>query len=681
MSLNSSSLCAALVATVVASPVVAQEQSVARRWNEMLLESIRRDFARPTVHARNLFHISASMWDSFAAFDERADGWLIHEDHAMADTQAAQEEAISYAAYRMLKHRFAGSPGFPVMSPQYDALMVSLGYDITNTSPVGNSPAEVGNRVALGYKSFGLADGANEANSYANTTYLPINPPLIVALPGNPNIVDLNRWQPLALSFFIDQNGQVIPGGYPPFLSPEWGRVAPFAMDASHRNTHLRNGAEWNVYQDPGAPPYIGGVGNDQYKRGFEMVVTWSGHLDPADGVMWDISPGGIGDAELPADADDYDWFYDHLEGGDIGHGWKVNPVTNLPYEPQIVPRGDYSRVLAEFWADGPTSETPPGHWFEIYNHVSDHPGFTWRMSGQGPVLSELEFDCKAYLALGGAMHDAAICAWSTKGWYDFVRPISAIRRMGQLGQCTDPTASAFHPLGINLTPGYIELVTPETTAVGQRHEELAGHEGNIAVRSWRGPNAIADPANQTAGVAWILAKNWWPYQRPTFVTPPFAGYVSGHSTYSRTAAEIMTLLTGSANFPGGMGEFHAPANQYLVFEDGPSVDVTLQWATYGDASDQCSLSRIWGGIHPPCDDIPGRLMGFQIAPRAFNKALELWHPACVADLDGSGAVDGADLGLLMAAWGLANGPDFDGNDLTDGADLAVLLSSWGTCQ
>ena len=112
------------------------------------------------------------------------------------------------------------------------------------------------------------------------------------------------------------------------------------------------------------------------------------------------------------------------------------------------------------------------------------------------------------------------------------------------------------------------------------------------------------------------------PYQRPSFVTPPFAGYVSGHSTYSRAAAEIMTLLTGDEYFPGGMGEFIAYKNEFLVFEEGPSQDVILQWATYRDASDQCSLSRIWGGIHPPADDIPGRLIGEKIGKSAFSFAL-----------------------------------------------------------
>ncbi|MEL7534948.1 MAG: hypothetical protein AAFN10_26840, partial [Bacteroidota bacterium] len=60
------------------------------------------------------------------------------------------------------------------------------------------------------------------------------------------------------------------------------------------------------------------------------------------------------------------------------------------------------------------------------------------------------------------------------------------------------------------------------------------------------------------------------------------------------------------------------PKDEFLVFEQGPSVDVTLQWATYRDASDECSLSRIWGGIHPPADDIPGRKMGKAVGLRSF---------------------------------------------------------------
>ena len=57
-----------------------------------------------------------------------------------------------------------------------------------------------------------------------------------------------------------------------------------------------------------------------------------------------------------------------------------------------------------------------------------------------------------------------------------------------------------------------------------------------------------------------------------------------------------MTALTGDHFFPGSMSSFEIEKDEFLVFEDGPSVDMTLRWATYRDASDQCSLSRIWGG-------------------------------------------------------------------------------------
>jgi len=96
---------------------------------------------------------------------------------------------------------------------------------------------------------------------------------------------------------------------------------------------------------------------------------------------------------------------------------------------------------------------------------------------------------------------------------------------------------------------------------------------------------------------------------------------MSGHSTFSSAAAQVLETITGDAYFPGGMGIFDAAQNQFLVFEDGPSEDITLQWATYRDASDQTSLSRIWGGIHPPADDIPGRLIGMDIGEDAVNLA------------------------------------------------------------
>lgn len=585
--------------------------TVAKEWNETLLDAIRLDFARPTVHARNLYHTSAVMWDAWATYDTNALGLFFTEKNQAVDVAAARHEAISYAAYRLLAWRFDQSPNADVTLPAFDQKMSDLGYDINVTTTAGDSPAAIGNRIAANMIAYGMSDGANEANGYENQYYLPVNDPLLPDFTGNPDITDANRWQPLALDFFIGQSG-IIVGEYPDFLSPEWGVVRTFSLRPEQANDYTRDGQLYRVYMDPGAPPYIGTASDADYKSGFTQVVEWSSFLDPSDGVMVDISPGARGNNTL---------------GTNNGNGRGVNPITGQPYATNMVPAGDYYRVLAEFWADGPDSETPPGHWFTILNYVTDQ--LTNKVIDGQPV-DDLEWDVKSYLALGGGMHDVAISAWGIKGWYDYIRPVSAIRYMCDQGQSSDANQASYNVNGIPLMPGTIEVITQASIAPGERHEHLAGNNdvnvGSIAVRAWRGPDYIGDPETDTAGVGWILCGDWWPYQRPSFVTPPFAGYVSGHSTYSRAAAEILTALTGSEYFPGGIGTFSAPANQFLVFEEGPSVDIELQWATYQDAADECSLSRIYGGIHPTADDIPGRLIGYQIGQQAYQHALTFFR-------------------------------------------------------
>jgi len=616
--------------------IPSEGETTARIWNEALLNAIRNDFARPTVHARNLFHISMAMYDAWAAFDEVAITYFLGKTHGNytceysgiaipINVQKARNEAISFAAFRLLMHRFASSPGAAQTIPAAKKLFSTLGYNEANMSTdySTGSAAALGNYIAAKIIEFGLQDGSNEANQYANQYYQPVNGFLQPEYPGDPNCTDPNRWQQIKLVVSIDQNGQPVSSS-PPFLSPEWGNVFPFALTEEDLTVYQRDGHDWKVYHDPGTPPQldkVNGTGlSSEYKWNFELVSIWASHLDPSDNVQIDISPASNGNIQLedyPATVGDYHTFYKLEEGGDIGQGYSINPRTNQPYQPQIVPRGDYARVLAEFWADGPKSETPPGHWFTILNYVNDHPQFEKKFKGQGEAMDPLEWDVKAYLMLGGALHDAAIAAWGIKGYYDYTRPIFAIRYMAGLGQSSDSNLPHYHPAGIELKPGFIELVQEGDPLAGASNE----HVGKVKLYTWRGPNYITDPKIEMAGVGWILAENWWPYQRPTFVTPPFAGYISGHSTYSSAAAEVLTQLTGDEYFPGGMGEFEAKKNEYLVFEEGPSVDVKLQWARYKDASDQSSLSRIWGGIHPPIDDIPGRLIGKVIGEEAFQNA------------------------------------------------------------
>jgi len=636
----------------LSSHVVAQH-SVARKWNELLLDAIRNDNARPTVHARNLFHISAAMYDSWAAYEPSATTWFLGKAHRgfqvpfagvtiPDDVFSAREEALSYATYRLITHRFAVSPGAQTTKLSADLMMEELGYStaVTSVDYTDGTPAHLGNFIAQYMIEFGLQDGSNEADNYTNLFYEPVNPPVIPLDPGNPFIIDYNRWQPIFLEEFIDQSGNIIPVGMPEFLSAEWGIVTPFSLKSKDLTIYERDSNEYWVYHDPGPPPYLQEDGDglsDEYKWGFAMVSIWSGHLDPDDGVLWDISPASIGNVgEFPTEFEDFRNFFMDLEGGDSGAGHVVNPVTGKAYEPQVVPRGDYGRVLAEFWADGPDSETPPGHWFTLLNYVSDHPLLEKKFKGEGDVMDDLEWDVKTYFILGGAMHDAAISAWGIKGYYDYIRPISAIRAMADNGQSSDQNLPNYSPMGIPLIENYVELVQDGDPLAGENNVNV----GKIKLFAWKGHFNISDPLTDYAGVDWFLAEDWWPYQRPTFVTPPFAGYTSGHSTFSRAAAEVMTMITGDPFFPGGIGEFQASKNEFLVFEDGPSIDITLQWATYRDASDQCSLSRIWGGIHPPADDIPGRIIGEKIGIDAFYHAENYFNNLITAvdeDLDGNG--------------------------------------------
>jgi hypothetical protein len=578
-----------------------QGKSVARVWDEALLDAIRRDVPAPTVHARNLFHTSAAMWDAWAAYDPQADGYFVHEKLQADDVRAARETAISYAAYRILLWRYSRAAGLQETFDELVDTMRSLCYRIDYVSTEGDSPAALGNRIAAAAIAYGARDGSLEDQRYVDTDYRPVNAPLVVAEPGAP-MTDPNRWQPLALAQIVAQNGLPIPGNVQRFVGPHWGHVKGFALPPAADGTPI----------DPGPPPRLGET-DAAFEQAAVEVIRDSSYLDPSDGVQIDIGPGALGGNTL---------------GTNDGDGHDLNPATGEPYEPDMVLRGDYARALAQFWADGPASETPPGHWNTVANDVSDTPGFRFRIGGTGPEVDRLEWDVKLYFALNGAVHDAAVAAWGLKGSYDSVRPISMIRYMAGLGQSSDPDAPSYDPQGLPLVPGLVEVVTERSSAPGAEHAHLAGHDGEIAIRAWRGNPE--DPATDTAGVGWILATEWVPFQVSTFVTPAFAGYVSGHSTFSRAAAEVLTAFTGTPYFPGGLFEATVPAESLQV-ELGPSRDVVLEWATYYDAADQAGVSRLYGGIHIAADDFGGRRIGSECGKGAWALARRYFDGSALA--------------------------------------------------
>jgi hypothetical protein len=222
----------------------------------------------------------------------------------------------------------------------------------------------------------------------------------------------------------------------------------------------------------------------------------------------------------------------------------------------------DEQKMIAEYWADGPRSELPPGHWNLFAQFVS-------RRDHHGVNAHGLERDVKLFFSLTNAVADAGCCAWDNKRAFNSVRPITAIRTLfrGQM------------------------------------------------VRAWAGPYQ---------GTKLIDGASWFPYQPTTFPTPPFPEYSSGHSNFSAAGAEILKLFTrsdrfgGSLTLPAGSSRVEPGAV--------PASDLTLQWATFSEAANQAGISRRYGGIHFEQGDLDARATGRIAAREAWEKAQEYWE-------------------------------------------------------
>jgi hypothetical protein len=99
----------------------------------------------------------------------------------------------------------------------------------------------------------------------------------------------------------------------------------------------------------------------------------------------------------------------------------------------------DRQKMIAEYWADGPSTETPPGHWNLLAHFVSRRDRHS------------LDDDVKLYFILGNALLDASIAVWEAKVHYDYVRPVSAVRFV-YAGRMIE--AWAGQGLGTRLIPG-----------------------------------------------------------------------------------------------------------------------------------------------------------------------------------------------------------------------------------
>ena len=216
-----------------------------------------------------------------------------------------------------------------------------------------------------------------------------------------------------------------------------------------------------------------------------------------------------------------------------------------------IVKRSDFGRVLAEFWADGLDSETPLD--------TGTRSRITWPTIPRSSVVSLVqESPCH---------HWRGMCTCISRSTVPFMtlpsrpgrtsastasRPITLIRTLGARGQRSDPALPSYDPEGLPLSQASSRS-SPRSTQPGERHAHLARYKGELAVWTWRGEPGDRD--TRFGGHGWLRIKEWVSYQRRTFVSPAFPGYVSGHSCFSRAGAEVLTELSGSPYFPGGSSE------------------------------------------------------------------------------------------------------------------------------
>jgi hypothetical protein len=173
------------------------------------------------------------------------------------------------------------------------------------------------------------------------------------------------------------------------------------------------------------------------------------------------------------------------------------------------------------------------------------------------------------FFLVANAQLDASIATWGYKVDFDYVRPVTAI------------------------------------------HELFAGQ----MIEAWAGPEL---------GTDLIPAEDWQPYQAATVVTPPFAEYVSGHSTFSAAGAQVLKRFTGSDVFKFSVTIEEGSSR----VEPGevPDHDVTLSWATFTEAADEAGVSRRFGGIHFVDGDLEGRLLGRKIGDAVYERATRLFE-------------------------------------------------------
>jgi hypothetical protein len=219
----------------------------------------------------------------------------------------------------------------------------------------------------------------------------------------------------------------------------------------------------------------------------------------------------------------------------------------------------DRQKVIAEYWKDGPHSETPPGHWNLFAEQISIAKSFS------------LEQDVKLFFALGNAEMDASIAVWGCKRHYDSVRPITAIHYLYKgiyiPNYAPGGGAKAGTILGENWKP-----YQPDTFITPPFPEYCSGHSGFSAagaqiLRAFTGSDRMNMSYTFPAGAS-LIEPNVVPAQPVTL----------SWATFTAAANEAgMSRRYGGIHFPQG-----DMAARHLGRQVGAAV-----WA---------KCQRLWGG-------------------------------------------------------------------------------------
>ncbi len=209
------------------SPAADFKPTVAYQWLELLLEASGRDAVRnqprPTIFSRTDAIVLTAMYDAWAAYDEKAVGTRLGAKLRRPQSErtlANKEKAIAFAAYRALLFVYPEEATW--VRQQFRA----MGFDPNDASTDLRTPEGIGNVAAQALIDYRKHDGSNQLGDepgsdgtpYSDYTgYRPVN--------TSERFVDPIRWLPIP---FSDGKGGTVTPGY---LSAQWGRVAPFALE------------------------------------------------------------------------------------------------------------------------------------------------------------------------------------------------------------------------------------------------------------------------------------------------------------------------------------------------------------------------------------------------------------------------------------------------------------------